>query len=183
MKPSATWRVHRKAARGRRSAGLRAEYALSPLILFCSCRGLNTLKLRMECHSKHALAVAQFLQNHDRVEWVNYPGLATSAYRTLADRYLPLGCGGVLFTFGIRGGLPSRAALYQMPCSCFPTSPTWATPRAWWIHGRRPPRISNYQSEEKLAGGITDDLVRLSVGLEDLDDLQWDLDQALKASE
>src|SRR6516165_9717059 len=80
--------------------------ALSPFNSFLFLQGLETLKLRMECHSANALRVAEFLCRHERVAWVNYPGLAASPYRTLAQRYLALGAGGVL-TFGIRGGLES----------------------------------------------------------------------------
>src|SRR5215472_17429076 len=78
--------------------------ALSPFNSFLFLQGLETLSLRMQCHSRNALAVAQFLEGHDRVAWVNYPGLAASPYHALAERYLPNGAGGVL-TFGIQGGL------------------------------------------------------------------------------
>src|SRR6266436_5270930 len=78
--------------------------ALSPFNSFLFLQGLETLKLRMECHSENALAVGRFLEGHPRVEWVSYPGLPGSRYRALAERYLPRGAGGVL-TFGIRGGL------------------------------------------------------------------------------
>src|SRR6266404_396310 len=78
--------------------------ALSPFNSFLFLQGLETLKLRMECHSQNALAVARFLCSHERVAWVNYPGLPGSAYHELARQYLPRGVGGVL-TFGIRGGL------------------------------------------------------------------------------
>src|SRR5262252_2887959 len=80
--------------------------ALSPFNSFLFLQGLETLPLRMQCHSINALRVAEFLAGHERVAWVNYPGLAVSPYRALAHRYLPLGAGGVL-TFGIRGGLES----------------------------------------------------------------------------
>src|SRR5262245_11993961 len=78
--------------------------ALSPFNSFLFVQGLETLKLRMQCHSENALRVAEFLSAHDRVAWVNYPGLKSSPYRALAQRYLPNGASGVL-TFGIRGGL------------------------------------------------------------------------------
>src|SRR5713226_4025918 len=78
--------------------------ALSPFNSFLFLQGLETLKLRMQCHSENALAVAQFLESHECVAWVNYPGLPSSKTHALAQRYLPRGAGGIL-TFGIRGGL------------------------------------------------------------------------------
>ena len=78
--------------------------ALSPFNSFLFLQGLETLKLRMDCHSSNALRVAEFLSHHHRVAWVNYPRLEANSYSALAQRYLPLGAGGVL-TFGIQGGL------------------------------------------------------------------------------
>jgi O-acetylhomoserine (thiol)-lyase len=153
--------------------------ALSPFNSFLFLQGLETLKLRMQCHSHNALAVAQFLQGHDRVAWVNYPGLPSSRYHELAGRYLPRGCGGVL-TFGIQGGLEAGKKFIES-LQVFSHLANIGDAKSLVIH----PASTTHQqltAEEKAAGGITDDLIRLSVGLEETDDILWDLDQALKAS-
>ena len=153
--------------------------ALSPFNSFLFLQGLETLKLRMECHSQNAMAVAQFLEKHDRVAWVNYPGLPTSRYHALAKRYLPLGAGGIL-TFGIQGGLNAGRCFIEK-LQMFSHLANVGDAKSLVIH----PASTTHQqltSEEKLAGGITDDLIRLSVGLEEIDDILWDLDQALRAT-
>jgi O-acetylhomoserine (thiol)-lyase len=153
--------------------------ALSPFNSFLFLQGLETLKLRMECHSKNALAVAQFLELHDGVAWVNYPGLASSRYRGLSERYLPLGAGGIL-TFGIQGGLDAGRRFIET-LQLFSHLANVGDAKSLVIH----PASTTHQqltTEEKLAGGISDDLIRLSVGLEDIDDILWDLDQALACS-
>src|ERR1700683_2415647 len=86
--------------------------ALRPFNSFLFLQGLETLKLRMRAHCENALAVAQFLERHDRVTWVNYPGLPSSRYDALARRYLPHGAGGIL-TFGIRGGLAAGSRFIE----------------------------------------------------------------------
>src|SRR5215467_9775351 len=153
--------------------------ALSPFNSFLFLQGLETLKLRMECHSRNALAVAQFLQEHERVAWVNYPGLPENRYHALAQRYLPRGSGGVL-TFGIRGGLDAGRRFIES-LHLFSHLANIGDAKSLVIH----PASTTHQqlsSEEKLAGGITQDYVRLSVGLEDVRDILWDLDQALQGS-
>jgi O-acetylhomoserine (thiol)-lyase len=153
--------------------------ALSPFNSFQFLQGLETLKLRMQCHSENALAVAQFLERHQAVAWVNYPGLAGSPYRALAERYLPRGAGGVL-TFGIRGGLEAGRRFIEA-LQLFSHLANIGDAKSLVIH----PASTTHQQltlEEKLAGGNTDDLIRLSVGLEEIDDILWDLDQALSAS-
>jgi O-acetylhomoserine (thiol)-lyase len=153
--------------------------ALSPFNSFQFLQGLETLKLRMQCHSENALAVAQFLERHQAVAWVNYPALPGSPYRALAERYLPLGAGGVL-TFGIRGGLEAGRRFIEA-LQLFSHLANIGDAKSLVIH----PASTTHQqltSEEKLAGGITDDLIRLSVGLEEIDDILWDLDQALRTS-
>jgi len=154
--------------------------ALSPFNSFLFLQGLETLKLRMQCHSQHALAVAQYLCSHERVAWVNYPGLPGSPYHDLAQKYLPRGAGGIL-TFGIRGGLESGRRFIEA-LQVFSHLANVGDAKSLVIH----PASTTHQqlsTEEKLAGGITDDLIRLSVGLEEIDDILWDLDQALRASE
>ncbi len=104
--------------------------ALSPFNSFLFLQGLETLKLRMRAHSENALAVAQFLEKHERVAWVNYPGLASSPYRTLADRYLPDGAGrGADVRHPAAAWRPATSS--SIRCTCSRTWPTWATPRAW----------------------------------------------------
>jgi O-acetylhomoserine (thiol)-lyase len=154
--------------------------ALSPFNSFLFLQGLETLKLRMQCHSANALRVAEFLAGHDRVAWVNYPGLAVSRYRGLAQRYLPLGAGGVL-TFGIKGGLESGRRFIES-LELFSHLANVGDAKSLVIH----PASTTHQQltrEEREAGGIGDDLVRLSVGLEEIDDILWDLDRALRMSE
>jgi len=154
--------------------------ALSPFNAFLFLQGLETLKLRMECHSRNAVAVGQFLEQHPAVSWVNYPGLASSRYHGLAGRYLPLGCGAVL-TFGIQGGLAAGRRFIEA-LELFSHLANVGDAKSLVIH----PASTTHQQltdEEKLAGGITDDLIRLSVGLEEIDDILWDLGQALEASQ
>ncbi|HTS29872.1 MAG TPA: O-acetylhomoserine aminocarboxypropyltransferase/cysteine synthase family protein [Bryobacteraceae bacterium] len=153
--------------------------ALSPFNSFLFLQGLETLKLRMECHSANALAVAEFLKGHDRVAWVNYPGLPSGKYHALAERYLPRGSGGIL-TFGIHGGLEAGRRFIES-LQVFSHLANVGDAKSLVIH----PASTTHQqlsTEEKLAGGIGDDLIRLSVGLEEIDDIIWDLDQALRAS-
>ncbi len=153
--------------------------ALSPFNAFLFLQGLETLKLRMEAHSANALRVAEFLESHDRVAWVNYPGLKSSPYHSLARQYLPRGCGGML-AFGIRGGLEAGKKFIES-LQVFSHLANVGDAKSLVIH----PASTTHQqlsTEEKLAGGITDDLIRLSVGIEDIEDILWDLDQALKQS-
>jgi O-acetylhomoserine (thiol)-lyase len=153
--------------------------ALSPFNSFLFLQGLETLKLRMTQHSENALAVAQFLERHERVAWVNYPGLPSGRYRALAQRYLPLGAGGIL-TFGIRGGLETGRRFIEA-LQLFSHLANVGDAKSLVIH----PASTTHQqlsTEEKFAAGISDDLIRLSVGLEEIDDILWDLDQALGAS-
>ncbi len=153
--------------------------ALSPFNSFLFLQGLETLKLRMECHSGNALQVARFLEQQAQVAWVNYPGLPSSRYHALSHTYLPLGAGGIL-TFGIRGGLEAGRRFIES-LQLFSHLANVGDAKSLVIH----PASTTHQqltTEEKLAGGITDDLIRLSVGLEEIGDILWDLDQALRAS-
>ena len=153
--------------------------ALSPFNSFLFLQGLETLKLRMECHSANTLNVAEFLAGHKDVAWVNYPGLPSSPYRALACRYLPHGAGGVL-TFGIRGGLEAGRRFIEA-LQVFSHLANIGDAKSLVIH----PASTTHQQltrEERESGGITDDLIRLSVGLEEIDDIVWDLDRALRAS-
>src|SRR3954447_15648930 len=153
--------------------------ALSPFNSFLFLQGLETLKLRMECHTQNTLAAARFLSEHPAVAWVNYPSLPSSPYRALAQRYLPKGAGAVL-TFGIGGGLEAGRRFIES-LQLFSHLANVGDAKSLVIH----PASTTHQQlsvEERTAGGITDDLIRLSVGLEEIEDILWDLNQALEAS-
>jgi O-acetylhomoserine (thiol)-lyase len=153
--------------------------ALSPFNSFLFLQGLETLKLRMECHSRNAMAVAEFLEKHASVAWVNYPGLPSSPYRALAAKYLERGCGGVL-TFGIQGGLEAGKRFIEA-LQLVSHLANVGDAKSLVIH----PASTTHQQltkEERIAGGIPDELIRLSIGLEEIEDILWDLDQALQAS-
>ena len=153
--------------------------ALSPFNSFLFLQGLETLKLRMECHSQNAMAVANFLAGHPRVAWVNYPGLPSSASHHLAGRYLPKGAGAIL-TFGIRGGFDAGRRFIES-VQMFSHLANVGDAKSLVIH----PASTTHQQlteEEKLASGISNDMIRLSIGLEEIEDIIWDLDQALTAA-
>src|SRR3954454_23883386 len=150
--------------------------ALSPFNAFLFLQGVETLKLRMQCHSEHALRVAGFLQGHGCAAWVNYPGLASSPYHALAQKYLPRGSGAIV-TFGIKGGLEAGRRFIEA-LQVFSHLVNVGDAKSLVIH----PASTTHQqlsAEEKQACGISDDLIRLSIGLEEIDDILWDLDQAL----
>ncbi|MBM3810448.1 MAG: O-acetylhomoserine aminocarboxypropyltransferase/cysteine synthase [Acidimicrobiia bacterium] len=150
--------------------------ALSPFNSFMFLQGLETLKLRMECHCSNALAVARFLSGHPEVGWVNYPGLESSPYHALAKKYLPLGTGAIL-TFGIRGGMDAGRRFIES-LQMFSHLANVGDAKSLVIH----PASTTHQQlseSEKQSCGISDDMIRLSVGLEEIDDILWDLNQAL----
>lgn len=163
-----------------RTEGLRDQGAtLSPFNSFLFMQGLETLALRMERHSQNALAVATFLEQHPVVTWVSYPGLPSSPFHHLAERYLPGGCGGIL-AFGIKGGLAAGRAFIDHLRLISHLANVGDT-KSLVIH----PASTTHQqmsTEDRVAAGIGDDLIRLSVGLEDVDDIIWDLGQAFAAS-
>jgi O-acetylhomoserine (thiol)-lyase len=154
--------------------------SLSPFNSFLFIQGLETLPLRMEAHSKNGMAVAKFLEGHKSVSWVNYPGLESSPYRALAKKYLPKGCGAIL-TFGIKGGMEAGKRFIES-LKMFSHLANVGDAKSLVIH---PGSTTHRQlSEEELkAAGVTPDMVRLSVGIEDIDDITWDLDQALASSQ
>jgi O-acetylhomoserine (thiol)-lyase len=153
--------------------------ALSPFNSFLFLQGLETLQLRMDRHSRNAQAVAEHLSHHPLVNWVNYPGLSSSPYHKLAQNYLPLGAGAIM-TFGIRGGLDAgRRFIDSM--KLFSHLANVGDAKSLVIH----PASTTHQQlsdQEKLAAGVGNDLIRLSVGIEDIEDILWDLDQALAAA-
>jgi O-acetylhomoserine (thiol)-lyase len=163
-----------------RVQGLRDTGAcLSPFNAFLLLQGAETLHLRMERHSSNAMAVAQFLEKHPEVAWVNYPGLKTSAYYKLAQKYLPEGCSALL-TFGIRGGFEAGKAFINK-LKLFSLLANIGDAKSLVIH----PASTTHQQlsdEEQRTTGVTPDMVRLSVGIEDVRDIIADLDQALLAT-
>ncbi len=153
--------------------------ALSPFNSFLFIQGLETLKLRMDCHSRNALEVARFLSGHPRVAWVNYPGLPSSRYHSLAQKYLPQGAGAIM-SFGISGGLAAGKRFIES-LQLFSHLANVGDAKSLVIH----PASTTHQqlsNEEKRAGGISDDMIRLSVGIEEIEDILWDLDQALASA-
>jgi O-acetylhomoserine (thiol)-lyase len=153
--------------------------ALSPFNSFLFLQGIETLPLRMDRHSTNALAVAQFLEKHPSVTWVKYPKLASSPYLAISQKYMPRGGGSVL-TFGIAGGYDAGIRFIDA-LKLHSHLANLGDAKSLVIH---PASTTHQQLTEadQLAAGITPDMVRLSVGLEDLDDILWDLDQALAAS-
>ena len=148
----------------------------SPQNAFLLNLGLETLHLRIMRHSENALKVAEFLENDDRVEWVNYPGLKSSKYKPLVEKYLPLGASGVV-SFGVKGGRDAATKfLDNLKLAAIVTHV--ADARTCALH---PASTTHRQmtDEQLLEGGISADLVRLSVGIENVDDIIADLDQAL----
>ena len=150
---------------------------ISPFNSFLLLQGLETLSLRMERHCQNALRVANFLKEHPAVGWVSYPGLPDDPSYELAQRYLPRGAGAI-FSFGVRGGYEAGRAVINN-VRLFSHLANVGDARSLIIH----PASTTHQQlseEDMLAGGVTPDLIRLSVGLENIDDILWDLDQALR---
>lgn len=153
--------------------------AVSPFNSFLFLQGLETLPLRMERHSQNAQAVAEFLEGHRQVEWVQYPGLASSPYHDLAAKYLPKGQGAIL-TFGIKGGVAAGVSFIDH-LQLFAHLANVGDAKSLVIH----PASTTHQQlspEDQLAAGVAPNLVRLSVGIETIDDILADLDQALTAT-
>jgi O-acetylhomoserine (thiol)-lyase len=152
---------------------------LSPFNSFLFLHGVETLSLRMERHLSNTLAVAQYLEGHPQVSWVKYASLPSSPYYQLARKYTPKGAGAV-FSFGLKNGFEGGKKFINN-LKIFSHLANVGDVRSLVIH----PASTTHQQlgvEEQLSAGITPELVRLSIGLEDVDDIIWDLDQALKAS-
>ncbi len=151
--------------------------AVSPFNSFLFIQGLETLALRMERHSTNALAVAKYLKEHPKVSWVNYPGLADHPTYELARKYLPKGQSGIL-GFGLKGGGRATGAKFIESLKLFSHLANIGDAKSLAIH---PATTTHAQlsPEEQLLTGVTDDYVRLSIGLETLEDIIADLDQAL----
>jgi O-acetylhomoserine (thiol)-lyase len=151
--------------------------ALSPWNAWQFIQGLETLPLRIERHSQNALKVAQWLQDRPEIEWVNYPGLASHPTHELAKKYLGGGFGGVL-TFGVKGG-ETTAKKVISASKLFSLVANVGDAKSLVIH----PWSTTHEQlapEDRIVAGVTPDLIRLSVGIEDVEDLTEDLDQALR---
>ena len=151
--------------------------SLSPFNAFQIIQGLETLELRIKRHSENALALAKWLQKQDIVSWVNYPGLETSPYKELSEKYLPKGQSG-LVTFGVKGGYEAAKNVVDQT-KLFSLLANIGDTKSLIIH---PASTTHQQLSEdsQILTGVSKDLIRLSVGLEDIDDLKADLEQAFK---
>ncbi len=147
-----------------------------PLAMFILNIGLESLALRMERHCANAQAVAEYLEKHEKVGWVNYPGLESSDQHALAQKYLPKGCCGVI-SFGVKGGREA-AVRFMDSLKLAAVVVHVADARTSVLH---PASTTHRQltDEQLVATGITPDMVRLSVGIENIDDILTDLEQAL----
>ena len=152
--------------------------ALSPFNAFLILNGIETLPLRMQRHSDNTLAVAEYLSKHPAVSWVVYPGLAGDKYNALAKKYAPKGAGAV-FTFGLKGGYDAGVKLVSN-VKLFSHLANIGDTRSLIIH---PASTTHRQlsDEQKVQAGAGPDVVRLSIGIEDKDDIIADLEQALKS--
>jgi len=152
---------------------------LSPFSAWILLQGLETLHVRVERHVENAVAVAKFLQDHPRVSWVNYPGLPANKYHALAQKYLPKGSGSIM-TFGIKGGMEAGVKFIE-GLQFFSHLANVGDAKTLVIH---PASTTHRQlsEEDQIKAGVGPDMIRLSIGIEDIDDILWDLDQALAQS-
>jgi O-acetylhomoserine (thiol)-lyase len=149
--------------------------ALSPFNAFQIIQGLETLELRIKKHSENALEIAKWLQDREEVAWVNYPGLPSSPYYSLAKKYLPNGQSGII-TFGVKGGYESAKKVVDAT-KLFSLLANIGDTKSLIIH----PASTTHQQlsdDAQITTGVTKDLVRICVGLEDLEDIKADLAQA-----
>jgi O-acetylhomoserine (thiol)-lyase len=149
---------------------------LAPMSAFLLLQGIETLHLRMPRHCESALAVARHLASHPKVAWVNYPALPSSLHHARAARYLPRGAGGIL-TFGITGGA-SAGQRFIEAVQFLSHLANIGDAKSLVIH---PASTTHRQlsDDEQRAAGVSPEMIRLSIGLESLDDILWDIDQAL----
>jgi O-acetylhomoserine (thiol)-lyase len=153
---------------------------LSPFNAHQLLLGIETLHLRMERHCSNALKVAEFLEGHDAVEWVNYPGLPSSPHHAAAQKYFAPKHHGALVGFGVKGGTDTGSKFIDS-LQLFSHLANIGDAKSLAIHPATTTH-SQLEPEEQVAAGVTPDFVRLSIGLEDIDDLLADLDQALAAT-
>lgn len=152
--------------------------ALSPTNAFQIIQGLETLDIRIKKHSENALELAKWLEQQEEVAWVNYPGLESSKYKALADKYLPKGQSGIV-TFGPKGGFEAAKTIADKT-KIFSLLANIGDTKSLIIH----PASTTHQQlseEEQASAGVSQDLIRLSVGLESIDDLKADLTEAFNA--
>jgi O-acetylhomoserine (thiol)-lyase len=150
---------------------------ISPFNSWLLLQGLETLPVRMDRHVSNAMGVAKFLRDHPKVSWVNYPGLADNKYHALAKKYLPKGAGSLL-SFGIKGGYEAGVKFIEA-LTFVSHLANIGDAKSLVIH---PASTTHRQldEEQQKNAGVPPDMVRLSIGLESLDDILWDLDQALR---
>lgn len=150
--------------------------SLSPFNSFLFLQGIETLSLRMDRHVANAKSVAEYLESHPKVAWVRYPSLRSSRYHALAQKYTPKGAGAV-FSFGLKGGYEAGRQFVDS-LKIFSHLANVGDARSLVIH----PASTTHQqltAEQQKAAGVEPEMVRLSIGLEDIEDLRWDLEQAL----
>jgi len=150
----------------------------SPFNSFLTIQGLETLSLRMDRHVQNAQAVAEFLEKHPRVSWVKYPGLQSHPDYARARKYFPKGPGAIL-GFGIQGGA-SAGRKFIESLQLFSHLANVGDARSLAIHPATTTH-SQLSEEQQISAGVTPDFIRLSIGIEDIDDILWDLNQALTA--
>ena len=153
---------------------------LSPFNSFLFLQGLETLHVRMDRHCENAMAVAKFLEEHPAVTWVNYPALPDSPHFELSRKYLPKGPSSIL-TFGIKGGKEAgvkfiEAAQFMSHLANVGDAKTLIIHPASTTHRQ-------LSEEDQISAGVTPDMIRISIGIEHVDDIMWDIDQALSASQ
>ena len=149
---------------------------LSPQSAFLFLQGLESLSLRVERHVSNTQKIVEFLSKHPKVAWVNYPELEDNPYKDLAKKYLPKGAGSI-FTFGIKGGLEAGKNFINN-VQLFSLLANVADAKSLVIHPSSTTH-AELDEEEQKAAGVTPDLIRLSIGVEGVDDLIYDLEQAL----
>jgi len=149
---------------------------ISPFNAFLLLQGLETLSLRVERHVSNTKKIVEFLSNHEKVSWVNYPSIPGNKYYDLAQKYLPKGAGSI-FTFGVKGGLEAGKKFIES-LELFSHLANVADAKSLVIH---PASTTHAQlnEREQLEAGVTPDMIRLSIGIEDVEDLIEDLNQAL----
>jgi O-acetylhomoserine (thiol)-lyase len=153
---------------------------MSPFNSFLFLQGIETLGMRMDRHVSNTIAVAQFLESHPHVTWVKYPSLPSSPYYSLAAKYLPKGAGAV-FSFGIKGGYDAGRKFVDS-LKMFSHLANVGDARSLVIH----PASTTHQqltADQQKEAGVEPDMIRLSIGIEDIEDILWDIDQALAASQ
>ena len=152
---------------------------LSPMSAFMLLQGLETLHVRMDRHVANANRVAEFLEAHPQVAWVNFPSLASSPYRDLAKKYLPKGTGSIM-TFGIKGGAQAGEKFIDA-CQFLSHLANVGDAKTLVIH---PASTTHRQlsEDEQIRAGVRPEMIRLSIGIEDIDDILWDIEQALEKS-